>query len=365
MSKDHLVIFHINTEKGMRGGEMQTLHLVRGLQQRGHENCIFARPGSRILQEARTSNIPCFTLPMRGEWDFISGRTLRKLVDIQKPDILHAHTAHACSIALMARWPDKIPSIVFSRRVAFPTRKKLLRRKLKHVNAVLAVSQTVRNQLLEAGVPSQKIFVAESGSDFSRFDAAPDRATSRKELGLPLDAFVIGNISFFEEEKGQQNLIRVFCEFGKRQPRAYLLLVGEGPAKSHCQDLARQLECDERILFMDYRSDVERIYPAMDLFFLSSIREGLSGVLREAMAIGVPVVAVRQPSTEEQVSSGILVSGDPAEWCKAMQKLFDHPGLASELADKAKKQARNFTIDSMVDKIEDCYRKVLGYNPAR
>jgi L-malate glycosyltransferase len=286
MSKDHLVIFHINTEKGMRGGEMQTLHLVRGLQQRGHENCIFARPGSRILQEARASNIPCFTLPMRGEWDFISGRTLRRLVDVQKPDILHAHTSHACAIALMARWPDKTPSIVFSRRVAFPSRKKLLHRKLKHVDAVLAVSQTVRDQLLEAGISPQKIFVAEGGSDFSRFDVSPDRPTSRNELGLPLDAFVIGNISYFDKEKGQENLIRVFCEFAKRQPAARLLLVGEGPTRSRCQELARQLECDKRVLFSDYRSDVERIYPAMDLFFLSSSREGLSGVLREAMAVG-------------------------------------------------------------------------------
>ncbi|MCI0601589.1 glycosyltransferase [bacterium] len=359
MSKEHLVIFHINTEKGFRGGEMQTLHLVRGLQQRGHENCIFARPGSRILQEARASNIPCFTLPMRGEWDLISGRTLRRLVDVQKPDILHAHTAHACSIALMARWPDTLPSIVFSRRAAVPAKKTLLRRKLKHVDALLAVSQTVRNQLLEAGIPSQKIFVAESGSDFSQLDASPDRITSRSELGLPPDAFVIGNISFFDEEKGQEALIRAFCEFAKNQSRAYLLLVGEGPVKSRCEDLASQIGCGQRVLFTDYRSDVERIYPAMDLFFLSSSREGLSGVLREAMAVGIPVLAVRQPSTEEQVSSGILVSSEPAEWSEAIQKLFDDSDLRSDLAAKAKEQARKFTIDSMVEKTEDCYRKVL------
>ena len=148
---------------------MQTLSLVRGLQQLGHENCIFARPGSKLLKEARESNIPCFTLPMRGKWDLISARTLRRLVDVQKPDILHAHTSHACSIALMARWPDSTPAIVFSRNSALPAKKPFLRRKLKNVDALLAVSE-VRNQLLEAGIPSRKIFVVECSSDSSKPD---------------------------------------------------------------------------------------------------------------------------------------------------------------------------------------------------
>ncbi len=359
--KDHLVIFHINTEKGFRGGEIQTLHLIRGLQERGHENCIFARPGSRILQEAREKKIPCFTLPMRGEWDVISGRTLRRLVHVQQPDLLHAHTAHACSIAMMARWPDKSPPIVFSRRVAFPARKTLLRRKLKNVDALLAVSKTVRNQLIESGIPAEKIFVAESGTDFSLFESAPERAVARKELGLPENAFVIGNISHFDAQKGQETLIRVFHEFAKDHPDGYLLLAGDGPKKQQCEELVQQLGCEKFVLFTSYRSDVERVYPAMDIFFLSSSHEGWSGVLREAMACRIPVIAVRQPSTEEQVKSGILVTEDTREWREAIEKLFASGELRSELAEGAREHVREFTVQAMIDKTEDCYKTVLGY----
>lgn len=365
MSKNHLIIFHINTEKGFRGGEIQTLSLVRGLQQRGHENCIFARPGSRILQQARDEGIPCFTLPMRGEWDFISGRTLRKLIGVQKPDLVHAHTAHACSIALMARWPDKRPPIVFSRRVAFPSRKALLRRKLKSVDALLAVSQTVRDQLLETGIPPEKIYVAESGTDFSRFESAPDRTDARKKLGLPETAFVVGNVSHFDERKGQEKLIRIFSDFLQSHPDSFLLLAGDGPEKTRCRQVAQELGSESNILFIPYRSDVENLYPAMDVFFLSSTHEGWSGVLREAMACRIPVIAVRQPSTVEQVKSGILVSEEPAEWLAALEKLFAEPETRSELARNATAYARQFTMESMIDKTEECYRKVLDYNPAR
>lgn len=99
--------------------------------------------------------------------------------------------------------------------------------------------------------------------------------------------------------------------------------------------------------------------PRDGCFFLSSNREGLSGVVREAMAVGLPVVAVRQPSTEEQVTSGILVSCDLTEWHAAMQKLFEQSELRSELARNAKTQARKYTIDAMVDKVENCYRNAL------
>ena len=360
-----MVIFHINTEKGFRGGEIQTLHLVRSLQLAGHQNCIFARPGSRILQEARVQEIPCFTLSMRGEWDFISGRTLRRLIHVQKPDILHAHTAHACSIALMARWPDGVPPIVYSRRVAFPSNKKLLRRKLKNVDAVLAVSQTVRSQMMDAGVSAERIYVAESGTDLARFENLPSRSVSRNELSIPEDAFVIGNVSHFEPQKGQEGLIRVFGQFAESHPSALLLLVGDGPDRSRCEEVAKNVGCENRIRFSSFRKDVERIYPAMDLFFLSSSHEGWSGVLREAMICGVPVVAVRQPSTEEQVRTGILVSNDPGEWLAALEKLHSDPALRNQMAENAKEYARQFTVETMVRKTEECYRKVLSYKRVR
>jgi L-malate glycosyltransferase len=359
LSRDGLVIFHVNTEKTFRGGEIQTLHLIRELQKRGHQNCIFARPGSQILKEARANDIPCFTLPMRGEWDLISARTLRRLIHVQRPDILHAHTAHACSIALMARWPDPYPPLVYSRRVAFPPKKRILPRKLKKVDAVIAVSQAVRKQLMEVGIQPEKIFVAESGTDFEMFDRAPDRVSARAQLGIPQNAFVIGNVSHFDEEKGQEKLIRAFCEFVKLHREGCLLLVGEGPTRLKCEEMARASECTENIIFVGYRADVEKLYPAMDIFFLSSSREGSSGVLREAMGSNVPIIAVRQPSTEEQVRSGVLVSPNETDWLDAICDLYDHRDKGQNLAAGARDHARQFTIAAMVSKTEECYKHLL------
>jgi glycosyltransferase involved in cell wall biosynthesis len=358
---NRLVIFHINTEMGFRGGEIQNLHLVSGLQQRGHENWIFVRPGSRIRDVAAEKQFHCVTLPMRGEWDVLSARALRRHIQVHRPHLVHAHTAHACSMAILARWPNDHPRIIYSRRVSFPKSSTLVQRKMKYVDALLAVSNAVRDQLIKTGVPAEKIYVAESGTDFSIFDQAPDRLTARNELGISEKSFVIGNVSFFDTEKGQESLIRVFCEFRKNYPESVLLLVGEGPRKAYCQQLAKELHCEDSVVFVSYRSDIERIYPAMDVFFLSSMQgEGWSGVIREAMACEIPVIAVHQASTAELVQSGILVSKNLAEWRQALERLHADPELRMLLAKNALEYVRTFSIEAMVYKTENCYRSVLN-----
>ena len=355
MSEKPLIIFHINTEKTFRGGEIQTIHLTQGLQKLGHQNFLIARPGSRILQEAQAANIQTLTLNMRGEWDFIAAGRLRKWIDEYHPEILHAHTAHACAIALLARRGRKSPRIVYSRRVTYGGR--YIRQKLKHVDVVLAVSKSIRKQLLSAGVPDEKVIVVESGTDFYVFDTAPERAAVRKELEIPESGFVIGNVSYFKPEKGQEQLIQAFCDYAN--PQSYLLLVGEGPTQKRCEEIARESPCAGRILFTGFRSDAYKFYAAMDAFFFSSFSgEGWSGVLREAMGAGVPVIAVRQAATEEQVLSGIVVSVDQKEWIDAMRKLFENPELRKELAEHARQNARRFTVESMVRKTEECYYRL-------
>src|SRR6185503_7069206 len=112
MNKKRIII-HINTEKSFRGGEIQTLYLIQELVKRGHKNFLVARPGSRILEEAQSSGIETFPLNMRGEWDLMSAKKMRRWMLDCHAEILHAHTAHACSIALLARRKDKLPPVVY------------------------------------------------------------------------------------------------------------------------------------------------------------------------------------------------------------------------------------------------------------
>ena len=362
-----LRIFHINSERTFRGGEVQTLLLARELQARGHSNLVIAQKDSPLAEKAQEANIPTLELRMRGEWDIIGAWKLRKAVQEYSPDIVHAHTPHACSLALFAKIAPV--GLVCSRRVIFPLPKNpLTRYKYRNVDAVLAVSQAVRNQLVTDGLPAEKIFIAQSGTDFSMLDRANSQAQARASLGISEPAFVIGNVSYFDQHKGQSHLIQAFEKFAERcaDRSLYLLLVGDGPLLHFCRSLAERSNLADRVLFTGHRLDIENLYAAMDIFFLSSIPpavEGWSGVLREAMGAGLPVIAVRQPAIEEQVrpaETGLLVSTELEDWIVAMETLFQDSEKRKRLGKKGMVEARKYTVQALADQTEICYRAVFS-----
>jgi L-malate glycosyltransferase len=358
-------VLHINTERGFRGGEIQTLYLIKALHERGHENILVAQKNSPLVAQAKQASLPPIEMNMRGEWDLIAAFQLRKLLQQHSPNIIHAHTAHATSLALLARTGKNIATI-FTRRVTLPIpRNPFARKKYSSVDAIIAVSQPVKAQLIENGIQPEKICIAESGTDFSRLDNAPSKNVARKYLQIPEDTFVVGNVSYFDSNKGQYQLIQAFQQFAAAHPerKSYLLLVGDGPELQRCRVLAKQSPLGERVIFAGMRLDVKNLYAAMDLFFLSSLRgEGWSGVLREAMAMSLPCIAVDQAATRDQLqngNSGLIVSSRILDWKQAIERLYNEPELQIKIGKQANEVARQFSIDAMVEKTEACYCKVL------
>jgi L-malate glycosyltransferase len=362
---EKITILHINTERGFRGGEIQTLHLIKGLNEHGHKNILVVQKNSPLFQQAKQASIVPIEMKMRGEWDLVAAFQLNKLIKQHRPNILHAHTAHATSFALLARTGKNIATI-FTRRVTLPIPgNPFARKKYNSVDGIIAVSNSVKAQLIENGVAAEKICIAESGTDFSRLDGAPVKNVARKYLQIPEDSFVIGNISYFDTNKGQYQLIQAFTQFAAAHPEKniYLLLVGDGPELERCRVLAKRSRLGDRVIFAGMRLDVKNLYAAMDLFFLSSLRgEGWSGVLREAMAMSVPCIAVDQSATRDQLQNGeygLLVSNRILDWVQAIERLYEDPELQIKVAKQANTSARQFSIEAMVEKTEACYYKVL------
>ncbi len=362
-----LTILHLNTERALRGGEVQTLLLARELNLREHKNVLCVQQGSPLARKARDSGVDAIELKMRGEWDLTAVAKLKQMIRLHDPDIIHAHTPHGGTLALLARGRKKIPAIVLSRRVSFPLKKNVLSRfKYHSMDGILAVSQAVRGQLIDAGLDARKVFVAESATDFSARDDFLSRDEARRKLAIPADSFVIGNIGHFDPGKGQDALLECFAQVVTRNSdRPYFLLLGgDGPDLAERKRHAKRLNQQSRILFVGYRSDVQTLYAAMDLFFLASPLEGFSGVLREAMGSGLPTVAVRQNAVYELVKdaeTGLLVSADAKkEWVNAIERLYEEPELRRKLGSRAREFARRFTPQSLADKTLACYEAILG-----
>lgn len=120
-----------------------------------------------------------------------------------------------------------------------------------------------------------------------RFSSS-ERNAMRKELGIPKDAFVLGHIGRFAEQKNHQFLVEVFAQVKRNLPNAILLLVGGGELQQKIESDIIRCRLVENVIFAGVRSDVQRLYHAMDVFVFPSLYEGLGIVVIEAQAAGLP-----------------------------------------------------------------------------
>lgn len=129
------------------------------------------------------------------------------------------------------------------------------------------------------------------GVDLSPFQSAQDIKVNRLELGIPTDAFVLGHVGRFEHQKNHKFLLEIMTEVCQRNPKTYLLMIGNGPLRPDIEALAAQSPMKDQVLFAGLRSDVPEIMNSvMDMFVLPSFYEGLPLVGIEAQAAGLPLV---------------------------------------------------------------------------
>ncbi|MDE2510917.1 MAG: glycosyltransferase, partial [Elusimicrobia bacterium] len=153
-------LYHVDGERGFRGGERQLLYLASALRARGRRNVIYCRAGQDLEAEAGRQGFETRTLPFLNEWDILSASRLA--ADARREGaVIHAHTGHAAGVGSLAALAG-VP-FVAHRRVDFSVG--FLARALKYGRAgrTVAVSSAIAKILRDAGLPSNKISVVPDG----------------------------------------------------------------------------------------------------------------------------------------------------------------------------------------------------------
>lgn len=171
---------------------------------------------------------------------------------------------------------------------------------LPRYEKVICVSEDLIAECCRAGVPRKRCVLLENGIDTAEWTRANPTETAKRALGLSPDHPVVGAVGRLSPEKGFDLLIRAVAGL----PGVQLVIVGEGDDRPRLEGLIRELNLLERCQLLGFRSDVKPVYEAMDVFALSSLREGLPNVLLEAFALGVPVVATRIAGVPRLVQDG-------------------------------------------------------------
>ena len=199
------------------------------------------------------------------------------------------------------------------------------------------------------------------GVDLKPFhDAAEvDPAATRAELGMPADAFVMGHVGRFFEQKNHEFLVDIASEVIKREPTAYLLMVGNGPLRPAIERRVAEAEIGDRVIFAGVRPDVPRLMlGAMDVFVLPSFFEGLPVVGIEAQAAGLPFVLSDVISEEMDVAHPLIhrlsLSQPASVWAETILAARNAGLFARQKALRLMEES-HFNIDSSSRELERVY----------
>lgn len=240
---------------------------------------------------------------------------------------------------------------------------------------VLCVSRPIANQF----PPSPKIRVVHNGLDLSDFPQVSDaeRTAARLTFSLPKSAFVVGVVGRIKfVRKGQEFLLRAVKILRERGVPAYCLLVGgHAPGSENhilrMRQLAAQLGLTDNALFVGELNDPRPAYAAMDVFVLPSAQpEPFGGVVLEAMALELPVVATALGGSIEQVVEGVtgflVPPADPKAIADRLEKLAQSPALRQQFGHAGRSRIQQvLSLDRAVVGIEAAYTELLQSNPTQ
>lgn len=193
--------------------------------------------------------------------------------------------------------------------------------------SLLGVSDAVRDDMRAClpKWPAQRIQTLYNRIDLEALQASQlNRAEARTELGLPADAWIVGNVGRLHPDKDQATLLRGFAAAVPQLPQgSQLAILGSGRLDKDLKSLARELGIADRVLFLGQVPEARRYFRAFDVFTLSSDHEPFGMVLLEAMAAGVPLLATACGGAKEVVEGvGILFPlGDVEHLAQGLQHL--------------------------------------------
>ena len=356
-------VAHLHTRMEWGGGEYQVAHLVRALQASGAATTLWATRGGLLMSHAIEHELPAHVLP--NLWWLPLGETpLCRQLARDGVDLLHCHDSRALSLGISIRKRLGVP-LILARRVASPLRSNPLSRAKyspRHVDAVIAISETVREVFCRSGFPEERVFVVPSGLDLAALDRLVRDESFRRPFGT---GQVIAGIGKLAPKKNWPFLIRTAASVAAAGIEAQWLLVGDGPDLSKLEAMARDLGVASRVHFMGFRSDAAQILKNCDLLFFPSIREGASVTVRQAMVLGIPVVAVDAAGTAESLDGhGWLISSDDVDGAtRAVVEALTDAVKREAICRAARHSARDrFAFERTLQGTLEVYASVLKGN---
>ncbi len=392
-SGDRIRVLHVITRMIVGGAQENTLLSVEGLDRLpGYEVTLCSGvdngPEGELLSRARQTTrlivVPELCRNVDPRADVVALWKLYSLIRRGRYHIVHTHSSKAGVLGRVAAWLAGTPLVVHTlHSLVFhdyqPWYVNRLWRTVKKICAPLthhfiSVSDVISQKAIAAGIARPDRFTTiYSGMELDWFlQAAHDGARVRHELGIPLDAPVVGKIARLFPLKGHDELLDAAPEIVRRCPEVRFLLVGDGILQEHLRERARQAGILGNFVFAGLvpRERIPEMISAMDLVVHTSLREGLARVLPQALAMGKPCVSFDIDGAPEVVipgKTGYLVQpGDNRGLTEAVAALLADPELRQQMGEAGRKRVDpDFRAETMVHRIAEVYERLLARHAKR
>ena len=293
------------------------------------------------------------------------GRAVARIMREHRASVLHAHHYSPFIYSCLARVIVPSARIVFTEHGrlgdAGPSRKRRLANAVagRVTDFVCGVSEDVRQHLIGEGFAPARVGVIYNGIDVGALPGLDVRQRIRHDLGVGDDVIVVGTIARLDPVKDLGTLIRAATLAARTQP-VQLVVIGDGPERASLEALAAQTG-SLRVRFLGHREDARQWLAGCDLYVNSSITEGVSLTILEAMAAGLPVVATRVGGNPEVIDDtcGRLVPCRSAEHMSvAIRTLASERPLRQALGAAGRRRVlEHFTIERMIGEYRRVYER--------
>jgi len=302
-------VLHVINGEHYSGAERVQDLLGMTLPQLGFEVGFVCLKQGKFAAQRQAKNCPLDTVPMSSKLDRAAVRKVAAAAHTGGYDIVHAHTPRSLVVANAVARKLRLPLVYHvhspvgrdSTRSWHNTINRWVENwSLRKCSAMICVSKSVRNYMLEAGHPPSRLHVVHNG--VAQINQLADRRH-------PQQAWTLGTTALFRPRKGTELLLQALATLRDRNYQVNLLAVGpfETPEyEAQIKGMASELGLNGIIDWAGFQSDVPAYFNQMDLFVLPSLfGEGLPMVVLEAMANGVPVVAADVEGVREAVRDRI------------------------------------------------------------
>jgi len=367
-SDKKLNILYITPKKELiGGGAAQAVQLVKELSNKGHKAILVTQISSSCEQTAKEKGIRLRMFPLRHRFDVQSMLLLYRLMKQEKIDIVHVHNDSTHALAYFPAIWANVPAFVINRGVSLPVN--YLNRfgfYWKKVGAIITVAEELRQMVLKnVKIPPQKVVTIHGGTDLERFDWKISGETVRKEFDIPLDYTVIGIIANLLPWKGHRYFFAAAKPLLIKYSKTAILLVGDDSSEYAKQLRKEVAPLGNKVVFTGYRTDIPQIMAALDMNVICSYDwEGLSGSLREALAMKKAVISTRVGGNAEVVEHGVngfLVPPKDVEALRnAIERLIVNPDLRRKMGEEGRKLIESkFSLAERINKIEALYYQLV------